>query len=459
MEHPVNDDRLFRQRLSPLAHAFLETIQRLEAGEEVTAFQGETELKHITQMVSTYRGSLLAALTNRLHKLLTIDDAVIVTQREISTLIEEIWLRNITRFSNPELRVMQALSELSSPQLSHVAEVTGLSYAQARRAMKHLIDTQVVRVQGILNTQELGLERLLVILENPSLVISSPYVEKIFFADGSSSLVFVTILVPNRYLDEIMALVRSLRSTSDSSTVWHLHCGHLRFSDTYFTRASGEWNIDLVHFRLQLRLNHETPAASHRYHEAKESIRLTRAESMLLDALRQDYTASTLKMNEMTGLSESTIFKKRGLLTRDLQLILPRMRINIPGLSERLLILLSTDTVPAIRYAWSQLPLSFSSRVFNAENSDLSKAIMMAAVPPGTGWHIANIILEETSAIDDLSIHVISAGTDQQLSVSSLFNHSTGSWRWNSGDFLDVRGRAIVRREASPFTIPLDLAT
>ncbi|MHA1770818.1 MAG: hypothetical protein ACTSYL_09835 [Candidatus Thorarchaeota archaeon] len=455
----IPDDPLFQQRLSPSAYTLFRTVRRLGDGQKVIPFQGVMELQQVQKMVSTYRGSLYAGLIGRLRALFEQSDDVIVTQRELFELIAEVWQKNISRLSLSELEVMRGIVEAPSMQIAPLSKVIGLSYAQVRRALSHLTEAGILQIGGILNHQALGLARFLIILENPTLILSSPYVEKVLFADGPSSLVFLVVSCPRDHTDELTALVRSLRSTSDSATVWRLSSGRLRFSNIYYNRQAATWDIDRVHFRLQLRHERVPVATSRFYDDAAKPPHITNADALLIDALRKNYNASAMSMVNATGLSESTVFKRRVALTRDSNLVLPRARITIPRLSERLLILLSTDAVPAIGHAWFQLPLSYSSRIFNVENGQQSQSIMLAALPPGTGWPLSKIILEETSAIDQLSLHVISAASDQQLSVASMFNTHTASWRWEQGDFLDVRGYAIVRREADPFTIPIDLAT
>ncbi|MCF2137449.1 MAG: winged helix-turn-helix transcriptional regulator [Candidatus Thorarchaeota archaeon] len=455
----IPEDPPLQQRLSPSAYALLQTVQRLEDGQEVVPFQGVMELQQIQKMVSTYRGSLHTGLLARLRILFERSNDVIVTQRELFTLIAEVWLKNISRLSSSEVEVMKAIVETPSVQISDLSKAIGLSYAQVRRAISHLSEAGIIRIGGILNHQAIGLARFLIILENPTLILSSPYVEKVLFADGPTSLVFLIVSCPRDHIDELSALVRSLRSTSDNATIWRLSSGRLHFSNIYYNRQAGAWDIDQVHFRLQLRHERDSVATSRFYEDAVKPVHITKSDALLVDALRKNYNASAIDMVEKTGLSESTVFKRRVALTRDSALVLPRARITIPSLSERLLLLLSTDAVPAISHAWSHLPLSYRSRIFNVENGPQTRAIMLAALPPGTGWQLSKIILEETSAIDQLSVHVLSAASDQQLSVASMFNTRTASWRWNQGDFLDVRGYAIVRREANPTTIPIDLAT
>lgn len=448
-----------QQYMSPSAHMILRSIQKIEAGDDLTFFQGEAELEQVRMMASTFRGSLYSAMQDRLRRLFGHAGDVVVTQKDLLALIQEVWTRNVARFSDSELAVLHAVVDSPSAMLNEIAESTSLSYAQVRRAYRHLTKTQILRIEGHLNPDVMALERILIILENPTLVLCSPYVEKTLFVEGPSSFAFLVVSCPRNHLDELVTLVRSLRSTSESATLWRLSSGTLHFSDTYFDRRSGDWKIDHLHQRLLLRDDRDPIAVGDLPESSTSIVRFTNAEAKLIDVLRSNYNASVLELVEKTGLSESTVFKRRTALTRDYPVILPRARVMIPQLSERLMVLVSPDSAPVVRHAWSLLPFTYSSRIFNVEDPSQSRIIMITALPPGSGQKMVKITRDETSALDELQVHIVSAGRDQHMSVAAMFNPQTKTWRWDQGDYLDVRGYAIVRREADSFTIPVDLAT
>ena len=113
----------------------------------------------------------------------------VITQRDLYTLIEDIWGENVSRFSPTEISVLQGSVEFPRKGLSALAKSVGLSYSQARRAIQRLRLAGVINREGILNFEKLGLQQVLIVLEAPKLVVSSPYITRTLFVDGSNPMV------------------------------------------------------------------------------------------------------------------------------------------------------------------------------------------------------------------------------------------------------------------------------
>ncbi|MHA2034498.1 MAG: hypothetical protein ACTSX3_04310, partial [Candidatus Thorarchaeota archaeon] len=72
---------------------------------------------------------------------------------------------------------------------------------------------------------------------------------------------------------------------------------------------------------------------------------------------------------------------------------------------------------------------------------------------------VLDVMRYEVSAVDAITIDSIAAGHTECIQIESMYDCPTSSWRWNHGDFVDVRGYSVVRREAEGSAIPLDLVT
>ncbi len=158
-----------------------------------------------------------------------------------------------------------------------------------------------------------------------------------------------------------------------------------------------------------------------------------------------------------TGLSSSTTFRKRSQLIKN-RVVLPRARVNIPRLSDRVVCLLSPECSGDIITAWNHLPITYQSRIQNIEDPSEKKVLLVSALPAGSGRDLIDVLTDETSKIHDYSAHVVAAGSGQSTKVASMYDRRSDTWKWDVSKYFDALTYSVVRREASPRDIPLDLA-
>ena len=249
---PDDDSPNFWEKLSPSAIAVLRFVKTFEEGGQLEVFTEDADFKMLRKMVLSYRGSLYLLLTRRLEEVVKLGDVTIISQRDVMSLIVNLWEDNISRLSRTELPFLEAAIKNPGKPLNHIATRAALSYAQTRRAQKRLSDSGVLKTGGMLNTHKLGLERVLIVFESPSLVLSGPYVQKTLMIDGYSPLVLVVATIPYKKRSEFLETIRSFRNSTSSVSVWGLSAGIPKLSGRYFNSNRG-WNLDLLHFRLMLR--------------------------------------------------------------------------------------------------------------------------------------------------------------------------------------------------------------
>ncbi|MFW9806241.1 MAG: hypothetical protein ACFFFK_05880, partial [Candidatus Thorarchaeota archaeon] len=249
---PVERGPNFESKLSPSATAILRFVKTFEEGGQLQVFQTDAEFELLRAMVTSYRGSLYSLLTRRLEEVVNLGGVSIISQRDIMSLIVNLWEDNISRLSRTELPFLEAAIKNPGATLNDLAKKAKLSYAQSRRAQKRLNDSGVLKTVGMLNTQKLGLERVLIIFESPSLVLSGPYVQKTLMVDGYSPLVLVVATIPHDKRTELLETIGLFRGSTGGASVWSLSDGRPFFSGRYFNTQDG-WNLDLLHFRLMLR--------------------------------------------------------------------------------------------------------------------------------------------------------------------------------------------------------------
>ncbi|MHA3961896.1 MAG: hypothetical protein AM325_000020 [Candidatus Thorarchaeota archaeon SMTZ1-45] len=447
----------FENKLSPSAIAILRLVRTFEEGGQLQVFQTDAEFELIRSMVTSYRGSLYSLLTRRLEEVVNLGDVSIISQRDVMSLIVHLWEDNISRLSKTELPFLETAIKNPGVALNELAKDSGLSYAQTRRAQKRLSESGVLRTVGMLNTYKLGLERVLIIFESPSLVLSGPYVQKTLMVDGYSPLVLVVATIPHKKRTELLDTIRSFRGSTGSVSVWSLSDGRPFFSGRYFNSQDG-WNLDLLHFRLMLRKGGDpllladvaTPSPG-------TPNRFTYADVKIIDALVDEYDSTGNDIVTSTGLSASTAFRRRAQLIKK-RVVLPRARVNIPRLSDRVVCLLSPECAGDIISAWNHLPITYQSRIQNIEDSSEKKVLLVSALPVGSGRDLIKVLNDETSKIHDYSAHVVAAGTGQSTKVASMYDRRNDSWKWDVSKYFDALTYSVVRREATPNDIPLDLA-
>lgn len=443
--------------LSPSAKALLEVLMRMELKEETAVFQESPDTKKLSMMVSTFRGSLSAALIRRLSGLAGKGGVSTVTQNDLISLAAELWAENLSRFSGTEVAVLKAYAETPGVSLNDLATKIGLSYPQARRAYKRLHDSGILQIRGVLNIEYYGIERMLLALKSPSLAISGPYIEKSLFVDGPSPSAYLVAAHPAERKEDFLQLVKTLRTAAESVSLWHLSRGKLGFSDVYLDSRTGQWKVDLLHFRLGCRSGGDSIVLGESGTLSAGAPNPTPAELLIIDQLRINYECTAAEVVEATGLSESTSFRKCREL-RDGGVVGPRTVITIPNLTEYVLALVSPNAAVDLVRAWQALPVSYVTKIWNIENPAENRVLLAAALPRGTSTDIVNVLNSELSRADDFLAQIVSAGTESFVSTAAMFDRKSRSWRWSQGDFFDVRSYGIVRKEAETGTVPIDLA-
>ncbi|NHI83045.1 MAG: winged helix-turn-helix domain-containing protein [Candidatus Thorarchaeota archaeon] len=440
--------------LSPSARALMKTIRNLEDDVEIDLFQPGPEIERLGQIVASHKGSLHASLKTRIVEVLALGGIDVITQRDLWTLIEDLWCANVSKFSPTELTVLKGSVEHPREDLRNLARSMSLTYSQTRRAIQRLRLAGVLAKEGLLNFEKMGLQQILIILEAPKLVVSSPYITKTLFVDGPNPMVFQVASMPIRYIDDIQNIIRSLRGTSFRASCWYIYRGQLMFNGKYCDRR-GEWNLDLFHWKMQLRREDEDLVIGEQLRGKEEVMHLTPVDLRILDTLIENYDATASEIVEATGISESTAFRRRSQILEK-NVIMPRCRIRIPQLKDRVLVITSPNCAGSILRAWSQLPVTYTTRLENIETHE-RKVLLFAAIPLGTTDSLLKALNSSMSRVDDYAAYSISAGSEVQLATSFMFNRKEMQWKWNKGDLLDARTYEIVRRECEGRSIPVDL--
>jgi len=459
-ESPImpGKDTEFRSKLTSSATAVLRVLQLFEERKDAEIYDdSDPDASHLRNMVRTYRGSLYSEITRRLAEVITLGGVSVVTQRDVISLVEAIWDSNISRCSPTELKVLKGVLEDSSLSLRSLSSVVGLSYAQTRRAAQRLRASEVLRIKGLLNTNLLGLERVLIILENPTLVLSGPYIHKALFVDSPSSIAFLVSTLPRERVPELLKMIKSLRGTAGSVSAWKLSAGKPRFSSVYYNSKTGEWRPNLLHFRLMLRTSGDDLTVCTRSSPPTiPSSTFTSAELKILEKIVENYEATAVEITKSIGLSESTAFRKRSQLISN-RVVVPRATVTIPKLKDRAIALLSPDCAGDIMPAWSQLPLTYVSRLENLESIDEQKVLLLSALPSGSASDLIDVLYSEKSRADDFAAHLVTGGITNPIRVASMFDRREKRWKWDPS-FFDLLSYGIARKESGRNSIPLDLA-
>ncbi len=448
------DESDWESFLSPSARALMRIIRDLEDDAEIDVFQPGPEIDRLKQIVSSHKGSLHASLKSRIVEVLNLGGIDVITQRDLWNLIEDIWGENVSRFSSTELAVLRGSLEDPKVGLRTLAKRVSLSYSQARRAMQRLRLAGVVRREGLLNVEKLGLQQILIMLEAPKLVVSSPYITRTLFVDGSNPMVFQVASIPSGFISDLHNIIRSLRGTSYKASCWYLSRGQPMFNGKYCTNR-GDWKIDIFHWKLQLRKEEDSLVFGDSTPGKPEVIHFTPADLKILDRLIENYEATANEIVESTSLSDSTAFRKRSMILEN-DIVIPRARVKVPQLKDRVLVITSPECAGNILSAWSQLPVTYTTRLENIETGE-KKVLLLAALPPGTAESLTKALDASMSRVDDYSAYIVSAGNEVRLTTSFMYDRKEKRWKWNKGDFLDARTYEIVRRECSDGPIPVDL--
>lgn len=454
---PDDDPSKLVKKLSPSAQAILRFVKIYEDGGKIDVFTEDADFSRLKQIVTSYRGSLYSLLMKRLKQVVKLGGVEIITQRDIMSLIIQAWEDNISFLTKNELPFLEHAIETPGESIRELSEHGGLSYAQARRAQRRLNESGILKIGGMLNTELLGLERVLIIMESPTLVLSGPYCHKTLFIDGSPLIVLIVVNIPHHKREDLLNTIRNFRGYKTNATAWSLSAGHPRFSGMYFNNRGG-WNLDLLHFRLMLRKGGDpltladisTPSAVDQFH-------FTYADTLVMDALIQSLDGTASDIAEETKLSQTTAFRKRNNILRT-KVIQPRAQINIPRLGDRVISLLSPECAGDIIAAWGNLPVSYQSRIQNLENPSEKKVLLSTALPTGSGQDLIDVLKDEISKVHDYSVYKVAAGIGTNTKVSSMFDRRNNQWKWDVSRYFDAVSYGVMRQEASSRNIPLDLA-
>ncbi|TFF93147.1 hypothetical protein EU546_06605 [Candidatus Thorarchaeota archaeon] len=444
---------------SASADALLRAVQKIEQGLSIDLFNQGPDIEQVQRMVETYRGSLYDDLVERLDKVARLSGVLLATQRDIFSLIVQLWEDNISRLNKTELLVLQGAVEMPGESISNLSRHTGISYSRTRRGYRKTERAGVLRVEGMLNCESIGLERVIIVLQNPSLSLVGPYIEKSLYVDGAIPTVYLVATYPRDRQRDLLMLCRSMRATCDNISVFRISIGKPRFSSLYFNYTTSSWSPDLLHQRLMLRQGGE-PITLGRFSEVPETYPNLRDNDLkTIDLLRRNYQCPVDEITERTGISESTAFKKRKQIQQaENPVLLPRTRLSIPALSERIMVIASPETAGDVVPAWRELPLTYMSRMDNLEDRTDNRIMLLAAVTAGSAVKLVRILKEEISRVNNYSAHIISAGTDTRMSVAAMYDNKAKSWKWEHGIFFEPVSYGVARRDADSQSIPVDLA-
>ncbi|MHA2432365.1 MAG: winged helix-turn-helix domain-containing protein, partial [Candidatus Thorarchaeota archaeon] len=400
------------------AKALLRSIREIEEGSEIDVFQPGPEIERLMRMMGSYRGSLFTALRRRIGEVRRLGGVEVITQKDLWLIVEELWSANVSLFSDTELAVLKCSLDEPGLNLRSLAQKSGLSYSQARRAVQRLRRADVLRIEGLLNAGKLGLQRVLVLLESPTLVLSSVYITKTLFIDGAEPRVLHVATIPNDRIEDMLNIVRGLRTTSTRASVWKISAGKPAFDGRYSSKTG--WNLDVFHWSTQVRKGENHLVLGESSPSTPELVHFTATDLKIADQLNINFEATAQEIVESTGLSESTVFRKRAQLIEK-RVVVPRSRARVPQLTDRVLVLSDASTAGSILAAWSLLPITYMTRLENLETSE-TRVLQIAALPPGTSRSFIRALESWMSRVDDYSANVVHAGTESCFKAAAMFN-------------------------------------
>jgi len=436
------------------AQALLRSVGEIEEGGEIDVFQPEPDTEKLRQIVGSYRGSLFNAVRRRIDGVRKLGDVEVITQKDLWSLLEELWRANVSLFSDTDLAALKNSLEEPGIGLRSLAQKSGLSYSQARRAVQRLRRADVLRMEGLLNVGKLGLQRVLFLLDSPELVLSSVYITKTLFIDGAEPKVLHVATIPSERMEDMLNIVRGLRTTSTKVSAWKLSTGKPAFDGRYSSKTG--WSLDTFHWSTQVRKGENQLVLSEPPPSKPERVHFTAADLKIIDQLALNFEATAQEIVESTGLSESTAFRKRAQLIEE-RVVVPRSRARVPQLTDRVLVLSDVSTAGNILPAWGLLPVTYVTRLENLETSE-KRVLQIAALPPGTSRSLIRALESWMSRVDDYSADVVHAGAESRFMTVAMFNRREKAWKWGRGDFFDARSYASVRKESENRDVPVDLA-
>ncbi|MEM2142477.1 MAG: hypothetical protein QXS20_07655 [Candidatus Thorarchaeota archaeon] len=443
--------------LSPAAQSLMKHLLSIEQGASPDLFEDDPYNRRLEMMCLTTRGSLYSQILETIRESLSRGHVSIVTQHDVQFIAEWIWRSNISRLSSIEILCIGNLVREPTMSLSNLSERTGVAYGRIRRAYNRLTQSGVLRKRGLLRYDAMGLERILAVLEEPAFVLQSEFIEHTLFVDGPVSLVLLVITCPMDKRSAVIDYLRALRSSASNVTMWRLAEGKTRFSPLYYRAQPLSWAPDLLHFRIALRGGDSKLVLAPDSMPMSVSPSLSTSELRVIDMMRTNFDATASQISSVSGLSRSAVFRiRRSVLTRGL--LVPRITVDIPLLSERVVAMIPADRAGDVLPAWFHLPLTYASRITNIEDTSDQRAILTTALPAGAGRAVVDALRSELNLNRALSAHVVSSGSERRMPLSLLFDRKRKESAWSHGDILDVCSYAVARQEARRDTAPLDLA-
>jgi DNA-binding Lrp family transcriptional regulator len=431
-------------------------LRQLQHNQNLNVFNPGPQVEELKKIVQTYRGNILSATERRLESIVKKDGIRIIPSNDLMDIIRKIWGLNISKFTRTELQALEGVMKKPELSTAELAETVDLTYNRCRRALDSLKKSTVLRREGRIDAASLGMDRVLIIMTNPSGVITSPFFTRYLYVDGSTRKVFITALVPSKRREDFLRTIASLRSVSDNTTVWALSSGEPRLGTTYYDPSKKKFEFDALHFRLVIRSGgDELTLGEFPVGQVRFPLRFKESETKIIEQLTLNFDLTAQELSQLTNLSASTTFRKRARIVNE-RIVIPRAKITIPTLSDRVIGVFSGEAASNILHAWAMLPLTYSSMITNLENRQEKKIVFATALPSGSARELLDALASERSQVDDFVVHEIAGGTVSHLPIGSLYDHSKKDWLFNS-TFFDVRTYGIVRREASRKDIPIDL--
>ena len=264
-------------------------------------------------------------------------------------------------------------------------------------------------------------------------------------------------MIPHTEKEAFLNTIRSFRDGTTNATAWTLSTGRPQFSSLYFDKKHG-WDVDLLHFRLMLRKGSDPiTLADMASPSSIDTFHFTYADLHVMDALIESLDVTATDIAKDKKISTTTAYRKRFQLL-DSKTIQPRAEIKIPRLSDRVICLLSPECAGDLITAWSNLPLSYQSRIQNLEDKTEKKILLSTALPTGSGQDLIDVVTDEISRVHDYSVHKISASLVVNTRVSSMFDRRKNRWKWDDARYFDAISYSVARKEAKSQGIPIDLA-
>ncbi|TFG12867.1 hypothetical protein EU537_07830 [Candidatus Thorarchaeota archaeon] len=443
--------------LSHSAAALLQALKNMQCEDDAGIFQPGPEVGQLREYLATYKGNLYDAVLGRLEDLIGLGGIEVVSQDVLLNLIKRVWNRKVSKLNGTEVKAITGLLKCPHLSIKDLARQIDLSYGQTRRAIEQLQSTSILEFKSIPNVAKLGLDRILIELEEPETLLISPYITRYLFVDGPIRRVFLIALFPSNYRDQILRVVRTLRRDSQSATAWRLSTGKPHFSAKYYDRRKKRWHVNELHFRLLLRTDHdlamgELPTVSKLSFPPK----MSETEVMIIDHLMEDYNASAREIADSVDASESMVYRYRSKI-QSKKLAIPRARISVPLFTDRIIGTCTPAVSAKIMHAWKRLPLTYISQISNIENHRERKVLLTTALPAGGAETIIEALTSENLMVREFQLYKMDASLSSSFRFSNRYDHMVGNWLWDSDD-IDITTYPTMRSNAESTNLPLDLA-